>query len=158
MGKATYIISLVVTAIVFFLAGRWSITASSPSDPPRNLATIAREMNSKLPEQIDKNTFWTHAATSDDNTLVYFYRISGVQVDQIDSADLIKFMKTAALNNYRTSPHMEELRALKANLQYIYNSEEGDHLWEFTVKHSEIEESAEGVALNTCPAASSNPP
>jgi len=105
---------------------------------PKELYLIAKVLDRHLPMQVDQNTIWSECASTANNTLSYTYKLRGVDIENMDRIKLISHLKAKASVNYRLNPTMERLRELKANLKYVYQNEDGKHLFDYVILYSDI--------------------
>jgi hypothetical protein len=137
MKQTTLIIIGVLAAIVGVISSkslfkRDEVAARSPLD------AIASTLNAKVPMQVDQNTRWDSTAALPNNVLAYYYTITGVDAAKIDKAALKAHLTPIVTSSYKTTPDMQGLRDLKANLKYIYRSDGGVHLFDIDVPFSSI--------------------
>ena len=138
MKQPTLIIIGVLAAVIGSVVGLRTINNKGDGSAKSPLEALASSLNAKLPMQIDKNTRWDSTAALPPNTLAYYYSILGVDESKIDKAALKEHLRPIVTATYRTSPDMAAIRAMKANLRYIYRSQSGVHLFDIDVLFSDI--------------------
>jgi len=118
----------------------------SKPDIPKLLQTISKELNSKLPMEIDQWHTMT-STSSDKNTLTYAYWVDIKSLldhysrgkDAYGKDDWIKDIYNQGLNGYCTDPDLAVYRKYNAGLEWEYYDLSG------TILHSHR------VDKNDCP-------
>ena len=131
-------IIIVICAALSALITNYLMTPKVSTKELSTLEILVNELNSKLPIRLDQNTTWISSVALEPKTLVYYYRVNGIDINSDNSGDFIGHLKPILTNTYKTSPEMAELRAMKTNLKYVYQSEDGSHLFDFMVNHSDL--------------------
>ena len=95
------------------------------------IADVSRDMNVKLPMQVDKETRLDTTLPGPGRRLTYVYTYLGDA--DINQETITAVLRPTIVNNYKTSPGMAGLRDHNVELHYIYRDASGRHLGEVTV-------------------------
>ena len=100
------------------------------------LVSVADETNKKLPMMIDSDTRLDSTIAGGGKSFIYLYTLVNFVKRDIDTASLRLSLQHVLLQNYKTSPPMEQFRAENVELHYRYQDKNGEYLLEIVVSPS----------------------
>jgi hypothetical protein len=90
------------------------------------LAQTSKDLNARLPLNVDGETRWDTTVPGPGDCLTYYYTLINVSKSEIDPGDVTAKIKPTLLLNYRTSPGMKLFRDNRVTLRYMYKDKLGE--------------------------------
>lgn len=128
--KIAIIVACILAAVLLFFAVM-KIFFSSPAETL--LETASTNINKMCPVMVDRETRLDNVTIVGDNVMQFNYTLVNLSADQIDVNAAKMEIEPVVLNQVRTNPQMESLRAIKATIKYSYNDKAGKFLFSIKV-------------------------
>lgn len=112
-------------------------TASAES----RLVERAKQLNKKLPKQLDEETRWDSASSGPGNRMNYFYTLVNVKSTDLDATLLAQqeaSMKATLIYNYKTLPEFENFRKRQTELQIYCRDKDGNQITNILISPKEF--------------------
>jgi hypothetical protein len=89
------------------------------------LARTSKELNARLPRNLDADTRWDTTIAGPGNCLTYCYTLVNASLSEINPDDVIARAKPKILLNYRTNPDMKAFREDHVTLRFQIKDKAG---------------------------------
>lgn len=90
------------------------------------LAQTSKELNARLPLNVDSDTRWDTTVPGPGKCLTYYYTLVNVSKHAINPGEVSARMKSKLLLNYRTSPGMKLFRENRVTVRFIFKDKVGE--------------------------------
>jgi hypothetical protein len=90
------------------------------------LVQTSKELNARLPLNVDSDTRWDTTVPGPGKCLTYYYTFVSVSKNEINPADVTRQMKSKLLLNYRTSPGMKLFRENRVTVRFVIKDKSGE--------------------------------
>jgi hypothetical protein len=90
------------------------------------LVQTSKELNARLPLNVDSDTRWDTTVPGPGKCLTYCYTLIHVSKSEIDPVEVTAKIKPKLLLNYRTSPGMKLFRDNRVTLRFMYKDKVGE--------------------------------
>jgi hypothetical protein len=116
------VIGVCVGVSVFFHLQRSESTESTAD----RLVQTSKDLNARLPMNVDAETRWDTTVPGPGNCLTYCYTLIHVSKSEIDPGDMTAKIRPTILSSYRTSPGMKVFRDNRVTVRYMYKDKMGE--------------------------------
>ena len=90
------------------------------------LVQTSKDLNARLPLNVDSDTRWDSTAPGPGKCLTYYYTFVKLSKNEIDPGEIAKKAKSKLLLNYRTSPDMKLFRDNRVTVRFIFRDKAGE--------------------------------
>lgn len=90
------------------------------------LVQTSKELNARLPLNVDSDTRWDTTVPGPGKCLTYCYTLINLSKSEIDPGEVAAKMKPKLLVNYRTSPGMKLFRDNRVTLRFVFKDKVGE--------------------------------
>ena len=130
MKKIVSIIAIVICVIVGVSIGKTVIKSIFDRKDvvlfDEALVEVAKQLNTTLPMQIDKDTRMDSTIAGPGNRLTYLYTLINFSSNELDQTEFTTIMRPQLVNGYKTNPDMAFFRQNKVELHYHYRDKNGN--------------------------------
>ncbi len=94
----------------------------------QTLVKVASQLNKTLPMEVDSETRLDNTMALPNKVFQYNYTLVNMLSTEVDTTQLLSFVKPNVINNIKTNPQMSYFRDNEVSVNYLYKDKEGNFI------------------------------